>query len=87
MFDLLKVIAALICACFFFVGTFKLLGVMQQSGYKGKAFCKWLVKKENTYYLRLIVWTFLLVCSAAVITLCFAFVGTQVVLCLSAIPF
>jgi glycosyltransferase involved in cell wall biosynthesis len=44
---LLRIIAALVSSCFFFAGTWKLLGAMQQSGYKGRAFLRWLSQKEN----------------------------------------
>ncbi|MBQ9117899.1 MAG: UDP-N-acetylmuramoyl-tripeptide--D-alanyl-D-alanine ligase [Clostridia bacterium] len=87
MDSLIKVIAALVCACFFFVGTFKTLGVMQQAGYKTGGFWRWTTKKENTLGLRLCCWGLLLLFSVGIVSLCFSFAGTEVALCLTAVPF
>lgn len=84
---LLRIVAALVSSCFFFVGTFKLLGVAQQSGYRGGAFFRWMGKRGNVYGVRLVCWALLNVCSAAITLLCFSFLGTDGALCLSAVPF
>ncbi len=87
MFEgLVRIIAALLVGCFSLVATTKLFGVMQQAGYKGKAFAKWLFKKENTYVARLSVLATLLFFSAGIVVLCFSFLGDTVALSLSAVP-
>ncbi len=86
MEQLLKIIAALVCSCFFFVGTFKLLGGAQQAGYKASGLFRWLKRKGNTFYARLAVWATLLLFSAAITVLCFSFAGVEGALCLSSVP-
>lgn len=58
MGDVLSRIAACVaCTCFFFLGTFKLLGVFQQCGYRAGRFVRWLRRRENLYYNRLALWS------------------------------
>ena len=42
-----RVIAALVTALILCVSTTKLLGAMQQSGYKNGGFLRWLRRKDN----------------------------------------
>lgn len=62
--------AALCCLC-----TFKLLGGLQQLGYNGKKYAKWLAKRGNMAYSRLILLGFLIALAAAVLAVCFSFAG------------
>ncbi len=62
--------AALCCLC-----TFKLLGGLQQLGYDGKKYARWLTKKGNMAWSRLALLGFLAALSSAVLAVCFAFTG------------
>lgn len=88
MGDVLSRIAACVaCTCFFFLGTFKLLGVFQQCGYRAGRFVRWLRRRENLYYNRLALWSELALLSTALVSLCFSFAGTKTALLFSAVPF
>lgn len=64
------VFALLFSGCFF-----RLLGVLQSSGYSGTRLFKWSLKKNNLAYGRQLLLMFLSVLSCAVISLCFSFTG------------
>ena len=88
MGDVLSRIAACIAGtCFFYLGTFKLLGAYQQCGYRGGRFVRWLRRRENLYYNRLALWSGLALLSTALVSLCFSFAGTKTALLFSAVPF
>ncbi len=57
--------------------TFKMLGALQQSGYDGKKFAKWTVRKGNMVYSRYILLAFLIALSSAVLALVFSFAGSR----------
>ncbi len=82
-----KVIATLVVSCLFCLSTVKLLGVMQQGGYKNKAFWRWYRRKDNLQSNRLSVLALCLALSSCVTALCFSFLGTEWALLLSAVPF
>ena len=73
--------AALCCLC-----TFKLLGGLQQLGYDGKKYAKWLAKKGNMAWSRLALLGFLAALSSAVLAVCFAFTGKAAAY-ISLVPF
>ena len=62
--------AALCCLC-----SFKLLGGLQQLGYRGKKYAKWLKRRGNMAYSRLVLLAFLCVLSSAVLAVAFSFTG------------
>ena len=83
----LRIIASAVTACLFCLSTVKLLGVMQQSGYKGGVFSAWLKRKDNLYFNRLAVLCLLLALSSAITSICFSFLGVREALLLSALPY
>ena len=82
-----RMIAALVTACLCCMAGKKMLGVLQQSGYKNVSFLRWLEKKDNMYFNRLAVLSACLMLSTTLISLCFSFWGTKTALVLSSIPF
>lgn len=82
----LRIIASLVTTCLFCCSTIKLLGAMQQSGYKNGAFLRWFKRKENLFFNRLSVLALCLALSTAIVSLCFSFLGTKAALLISAIP-
>ena len=83
----LQIIATLVCATLFGIATQKMLGVMQQGGYKNGAFWKWLFKKGNMFINRLCVLAYSIAMSVCVAALCFSFLGVRAARLISAIPF
>ncbi len=82
-----RVIAALVTALILCVSTTKLLGAMQQSGYKNGVFLRWFKRKDNLYFNRLSVLALCLALATTVTALCFSFLGVKAALLCSAIPF
>ncbi len=82
-----NVIAALATSLLFCLSTAKMVGIMQQSGYKNTAFWGWLKRKDNLYFNRLSVLALCLALAAAVVSLCFSFLGTAWAVLISALPF
>ena len=46
----MRIIASVVSACLLCCSTLKLLGAMQQSGYKNGVFLRWFKKKENILF-------------------------------------
>ncbi len=84
---LLKVVASVVSACLFCVCTLKMLGAMQQAGYKNGVFWRWLKRKDNLQYNRLAVFALCLGLATAIVSLCFSFLGVAWALAVSAVPF
>ncbi len=82
-----KVIAALVVACMLTLSTMKLLGAVQQGGYQGKSFWRWLKRRENLAFNRLAVLSLCLALSTAIVSLCFSFLGVKWAVVCSAVPF
>lgn len=82
-----RLIASVVCACFYLLCTEKTVGIMQQCGYKNVAFLRWLGKKENVLWKRLAFWSMLSIVSSAVTALCFSFLGTTWASAAIAVPF
>ena len=82
-----RVIASVLSGVLCCMATDKLLGVMQQSGYKNANFMRWLKRKDNLFFNRLCVLTLCLVLSTAIVSLCFSFLGIKTALLISALPF
>ncbi|MBE7086514.1 MAG: UDP-N-acetylmuramoyl-tripeptide--D-alanyl-D-alanine ligase [Clostridiales bacterium] len=83
----LRIIASLLCACLFSVSTMKTVGAMQQSGYKNRAFWKWLKRGDNLFFNRLCILSLCLLLTTAVTSLCFSFMGHRGALLFSSLPF
>ena len=82
-----RVAASLLCATLFCLMTVKMLGAMQQSGYKNSTFLRWLEKRENMLFNRLCVLALCLALVSAVTSLCFCFLPLEAALLISALPF
>ena len=83
----LRIIASLLCACLFSVSTMKTVGAMQQSGYKNRAFWKWLKRGDNLFFNRLCILSLCLLLTTAVTALCFSFLGFRGAMLCSSVPF
>ncbi len=79
--------SALISAVLFCVTTLKMLGAMQQSGYKTGGFMGWLNRKENLFYNRLFVLAVSSFALCMTTALSFSFLETTYALLISALPF
>ena len=82
-----KVVAAVVVSCLLCLSTVKMLGVMQQGAYKNTAFWRWLKRKNNLLFNRLSVLALCLALASAVTSLCFSFLGVELALLCSAVPF
>jgi len=61
----------------FYASTFKMLGILQQCGYRNGAFWRWLRKKDNTAYNRLFCWSFFSLLTSAFGGVCTAPLGVE----------
>ena len=82
-----RIVASIVCATFFSLCGLKMLGAMQQSGYKTKPFFRWLGRKGNMFFNRICVLSLCLALTTAVFSLCFSFLGVFAAHACSAIPF
>ena len=82
-----RLIASVVCACFYLLCTEKTVGVLQQCGYKNTAFLRWLAKKENAIWKRLVFWSVLSAVASVVTALCFSFLGAKIASAVIAVPF
>ena len=84
---ILRMIAAAVCACLLCVSSLKMLGAMQQGGYKNAAFFRWLKRKDNLQFNRLAVLGLCLILLSTVTALGFSFLDQKSALLLSSVPF
>lgn len=82
-----RIIASFLCACFYFVATVKLTGVLQQCGYDNKKFGGWLRQERNTYRSRLAFWSVLSFSATALFIFVFFFLGEQAAMAMGGVPF
>ena len=82
---MLRIGASVVMATFFCLMTMKMLGAIQQGGYKNATFWRWLRKKENMLFNRLCVFALCMALASAVFALCFSFLDKQYALAISAI--
>ena len=82
-----KISAAVFISCLLCLSTIKMLGAMQQGGYKTESFWRWLRRKDNLLMNRLAVLALCLALASSVTALCFSFLGRKVALVCSAFPF
>ena len=79
MFDFSgKLATCIVTACLFYTATFKLLGILQQSGYQNKAFYSWLKRKDNLYFNRLFAWSMLAFFASALVAVSVSIIGKEV---------
>ena len=83
----LRIATSIVCSVIFCVATVQSVGAMQQSGYKGGVFMRWLKRKDNLFFNRLWVWALCLALASTLTALCFSFLGTTGALALSSAPF
>ncbi len=83
----LQIVATLVCTTLFCIMTMKMLGAMQQSGYKNGMFWTWLRRKDNMFFNRLCVLALCLAMPVCVATLCFSFLGERGAILVSALVF
>ena len=83
----LQIVAVLVCTTLFCVMTMKMLGVMQQSGYKNGVFFRWLRRKDNMFFNKLCVLALCLAMPVCVTALCLSFLGERVAILASALVF
>lgn len=69
------IVAALIFSAAFSATYYKLLGILQSSGYSGKRLMSWAAKKNNQALIRQSLLFMLCALSYAVVALCFSFTG------------
>lgn len=84
---LTKIGTAFVTAVLFCLMTVKMLGAMQQSGYKTKTFVRWLHRGDNLFFNRLFVLSLCLAVFTATTSLAFSFLGKTWALSISAVPF
>ena len=82
-----RAVASLLCACFFFVATHRLVGVMQQCGYKNKKFFSWFKQEDNVFFSRMLFWSILSITSTALFIFVFYFLQETAALAMGGIPF
>ena len=83
-----RIILSLVATAIACASTRKMLGAMQQSGYKNRVFWRWLKRKDNLQFNRLCVLALCLALASAITSLCFSFVGEKgAVACAFAIYF
>lgn len=84
---ILRIIASVLTALLLCASTVKMMGALQQSGYKCGGFWRWLKRKDNLYFNRLAVLSLCLALTSALISLCFSFLGTRYALLSASVPF
>ena len=84
---ILRMVASVLTAVLLCISTVKLMGALQQSGYKNRSFWRWLRRKENMHFNRLAVLSLCLALVSALTSLCFSFLGTRAALLIASIPF
>jgi len=82
-----RIIASLLSACFFFVATHRLVGVMQQCGYQNRKFFAWLKHDRNTFFARLLFLSILSISSTALFIFVFFFLQENAAMAMGGIPF
>ncbi len=85
--SVLRIIATVFSTGLFVMCTWKLLGAMQQSGYKSRVFWQWIRKKENLFYNRLSIYALCIALTVTITVFCFSFLGVRTALIISAVPF
>lgn len=88
MSELLSRIAVtLLATALYFAAGIRMLGAMQQCGYKNARFRAWLKRRENLWYNRLCLLFLMLTLTCALFSLCFSFLGAGMAKTISLVPF
>ena len=88
MSELLSRIAVtLLATALYFAAGIRMLGAMQQCGYKNARFYAWLKRRDNLWYNRLCLFFLILLLSCTLTAVCFSFLGAAWARLLSLIPF
>lgn len=82
-----RIATTIALTCFFYAGTFKSLGILQQCGYHNNAFLRWLKRKDNLCYNRIGLWTLTCALLCAVSGLCFSLLGEEFALLCSFVTY
>ena len=82
-----RIAGCLLCACFLFFANLRLIGALQQAGYKNGGFLAWLKRKDNLQRARLALWAGMAFAACAAFGICFSFLGEKTALILQAVPF
>ena len=77
----------LLSTALYFAAGARMLGVMQQCGYRNSRFYGWLKRRDNLWYNRLCLLFLMLLLSCALTALCFSFAGTTVARLCALAPF
>ena len=73
-----KFATCIVMTCLLYTATFKLLGILQQSGYQNKSFWRWLKRKENLYFNRLAIWSALSLFLGSLVAVSVSIIGKEV---------
>ncbi len=83
----LRIVASLLTALLLCLSTVKMMGALQQGGYKRDRFFGWLKRKDNLYFNRLAILALCLATTPAMVSLCFSFLDEKAPLLIASIPF
>ena len=83
----MRIVASLLTALLLCLSTIKMMGALQQSGYKCEGFFRWLKRKDNLYFNRLAIFSLCLALTSAVTVLSFSFLRGKAPLLVASIPF
>ena len=83
----LRIVASVLTAVLLCVSTIKMMGALQQSGYKSGGFWRWLKRKDNLYFNRLAVLSLCLALTSTAVALCFSFLDVRGALLVASVPF
>lgn len=78
---------SILSAAVYFAAGVRMLGVMQQCGYKNSRFFGWLKRRDNLWYNRLCLLFLMLLLTCALTALCFSFAGENVARLCALAPF
>lgn len=82
-----RLAGCLLCTCFLFLTSLRLMGALQQAGYQNKGFLAWFGRKDNLQKARLALWAAMAFASCAIFGVCFSFLGETAALMLQSVPF
>ena len=82
-----RIAVTLLATALYFAAGIRMLGAMQQCGYKNARFRAWLKRRENLWYNRLCLLFLMLTLTCALFSLCFSFLGAGMAKTISLVPF
>jgi len=81
------ILVSVVCAVALYLGTARLLGIAQQSGYKSREVWRWLKRPDNLFFNRLSLWGLMGFLTTAIVALCFSLWSALVARIATALPF